>query len=119
MNIVPPSINKVMQYAGIDENDVDYYVLHQANRMILQNIAASAQIDVDKVLKETLTKVGNLSSASVASVICDECEIFNNKKHKILINAFGVGLSWGSAVLTLNNPTVLPIIYYEGEDNEK
>ena len=112
MNIVPPSINRVMEYAELEEKDIDYYVLHQANKMILQNIAASAKIDVDKVLKETLTKVGNLSSASVASVICDEREIFNDKKNKVVINAFGVGLSWGSVALTLNNPLVLPIIYY-------
>lgn len=112
MNIVPPSINRVMEYANIKEEDVDYYVLHQANRMILQNIAASAKIDTNKVLKETLTKIGNLSSASVASVICDEHEIFNKSKKKIVMNAFGVGLSWGSAVITLDNPLVLPIILY-------
>lgn len=111
MNIVPPSINNVMKMANLSEDDIDYYVLHQANKMILQNIATSAKINSDKVLKDTLTKIGNLSSASVASVLCDECEIFNNKTNRVVMNAFGVGLSWGSVALVLDKPKVLPIIY--------
>lgn len=112
MNIVPLSINKAMKAKQLKEEDVDYYVFHQANKMILENIAAGANINVDKVLRETITKYGNLSSASVASVICDEYEKFNNKKNRVIMSGFGVGLSWGSVALTLSNPLVLPIIYY-------
>ena len=119
MNIVPPSINKVMEAIKIKEEDVDYYVFHQANRMILENIATSASIDVNKVLRETLSKLGNLSCASIPSVICDEYEKFNQKEVNIVLSGFGIGLSWGSVALTLNKPKVLPIIYYNGEENEK
>ena len=112
MNIVPPSINRVMEYAELEEKDIDYYVLHQANKMILQNIATGAKINIDKVLRETLSKIGNLSSASIPSVICDEHEKFNKKENNIVMSGFGVGLSWGCVALTLNKPLVLPIIYY-------
>lgn len=112
MNIVPPSINKVMEAKKLKEEDVDYYIFHQANKMILENIAASAKINVDKVLRETLSKVGNLSCASIPSVICDEFEKFNQKDINVILSGFGIGLSWGSVVLKLNNTKVLPMIYY-------
>lgn len=112
MNIVPPSINKAMQLKGFKDEDVDYYILHQANKMILENIAAGAKINVDKVLRETIKNYGNLSSASISSVLCDEYEKFNNKENKVVMSGFGVGLSWGSVALDLNNPLILPIIYY-------
>lgn len=112
MNIVPPSINHVMESMNWQETDVNYYILHQANKMILENIAASADIDVDKVLRQTLSKLGNLSSASIPSVICDEYQKFNQKQTNVVLSGFGVGLSWGSAALTLKKPLILPIIYY-------
>ena len=80
--------------------------------MILENIATSANIDVNKVLRKTLSKYGNLSCASIPSVICDEHQKFNNKQNNVVLSGFGVGLSWGSAALTLDKPLVLPIIYY-------
>lgn len=113
MNTVPLSINKVLDLAGKTDGEVDYYILHQANKMILENIAVSASINSDKVLKETLSEYGNLSSASVASVICDEYEKFNMQENLLLLNAFGVGLSWGSALITLKNTLCLPIILYK------
>ena len=112
MNIVPPSINHVMTGKNWQEKDVNYYILHQANKMILENIATSANIDVNKVLRKTLSKYGNLSCASIPSVICDEHTKFNNKQNNVVLSGFGVGLSWGSAALTLDKPLVLPIIYY-------
>ena len=113
MNTVPISINNIMNLANVSENDIDYYILHQANKMILENIAVSANIDVDKVLRETLSEYGNLSSASVASVISDEYEKFNQKHCCLLLNAFGIGLSWGSVLLELTNTICLPMIFYK------
>lgn len=114
MNIVPPSINKVMNTNNQTDNNIDYYILHQANKMILENIAISAKISVNKILRNTLSRYGNLSCASIPSVICDEYELFNNKTTNIILSGFGIGLSWASASLKLINPVVLPIIYYEG-----
>lgn len=115
MNIVPPSINHVMQKAQFSDNEVDYYVFHQANKMILEAIAMSAKINVDKVLRSTLSKYGNLSSASIPSVLCDEWEKFNRKKTQIVLSGFGVGLSWGSCAVMLDKPQIFPICYYEDE----
>ena len=79
MNVVPSSINKIFEHKQWKDEDVDYYVFHQANKMILENIAFNANIDVNKVLRETLSKYGNLSCASIPSVLCDEYEKFDNK----------------------------------------
>lgn len=113
MNTVPQSINNILDFANKQDADIDYYILHQANKMILETIAVSAKISANKVLRNTLSRYGNLSSASVASVLCDEYEKFNQKECRIVLNAFGVGLSWGSALLELKNTLCLPIIFYE------
>lgn len=115
MNIVPPSINHVMQKAQWTDENIDYYVFHQANKMILETIAMSAKINVEKVLRSTLSKYGNLSSASIPSVLCDEWEKFNRKKTQIVLSGFGVGLSWGSCAVMLDKPQIFPICYYEDE----
>lgn len=115
MNIVPSSINTVMQKAQFSDSDVDYYVFHQANKMILETIAMSAKINVDKVLRATLSEYGNFSAASIPSVLCDEWEKFNKKSMKVVFSGFGVGLSWGSCAVILDKPMILPICYYEDE----
>lgn len=115
MNIVQPSINHVMDKAQLRDEDIDYYVFHQANKMILETIAMSAKINVDKVLRATLSEYGNFSCASIPSVLCDEWEKFNMKKTKVVLSGFGVGLSWGSCAMVFNNPMVLPICFYEDE----
>lgn len=112
MNIVPLSINHVMAHKKNNDKEIDYYIMHQANKMILENIAASANIDVNKVLRNTLSEYGNLSCASIPSVICDEYKKFDRRKNNVVLSGFGVGLSWGSVAMELDGPVVLPIVYY-------
>lgn len=113
MNIAPKSITKVLEFASKTDNDIDYLIFHQANKMIMQNLAVSAGVNIDKVLVDTLSEYGNLSCASIPSVICDEFEKFNNKTTNVILSGFGIGLSWGSVLFKLDKPNVLPIILYK------
>lgn len=110
MNTVPVSINKLMQTMNLKDENIDYYIFHQANKMIIENIVTGTDISIDKVLRNTIFKYGNLSCASIPSVICDEYQKFNNKDNTVVLSGFGIGLSWGSVALTLEKPIILPII---------
>lgn len=102
MNTIPPLLKETLKYAQLSPDQIDYVVLHQANKSILTNVAMRAGFkDKSKVPTETLRKYGNLSVASVPSVFSDQLsEQLSTKKLKLLISGFGVGLAWGAAVIS-------------------
>ncbi len=110
---VPQSIENVLKYSKMQIEDIDYFILHQANIAIIKNIARMLDIPIEKVPYSTLPKYGNLSVDSIPSVISDLYNIFNEHKYKVLLSGFGIGLSWVSAVLTFDNVVCYPTIFIE------
>jgi 3-oxoacyl-[acyl-carrier-protein] synthase-3 len=97
---VPPLIKELLESANIENDTIDYFVLHQANPYILKTIASRLKVQKEKVPLETGKIYGNQNSASVPGTIngflSDE---FSEKKLTIAIAGFGIGLSWGGAIL--------------------
>lgn len=107
---VPKDISSLMAIAGKSVDDIDYFVLHQANLFIMKHIGRKLKVPMDKI-PVSLDKYGNLSSVSLPLTIVSElAESLNGQKKTLLLSAFGVGLSWGSAVITLDNPVISPIV---------
>lgn len=102
-------------------NDFDYCVLHQANLMIINQIAKKLKIDPQKV-PVTLDKYGNTDGASIPISIVDTCEKMNKQKNlNFIASGFGVGLSWGIISFEIESEDVLPLIitddyYLEGSN---
>lgn len=99
VSTVPKSINRVLDQAGLTPDDVDYYVLHQANIRIIQSIAKRLKVSEDK-FPISLDHCGNISAGSVP-VLLDELNqkgLFK-KGDKILMSGFGAGLTWGTALI--------------------
>ncbi len=104
LNQVPASIEQVLANAGIDKSDIDWFVMHQANKIILKNVAIAADLEMSKVPMETLSKYGNQSSASIPCTLCDCLKIeLATGKHKLLLSGFGIGLCWVSCVVSVEN----------------
>ncbi|WP_201456885.1 beta-ketoacyl-ACP synthase III [Chlamydia sp. 17-3921] len=85
--------------AGIDEEQVDWLVPHQANERIIDAIAKRFNINENKVFK-SLHKYGNTAASSLG-IALDELlhtETILSHEH-LLLTAFGGGLSWGAVVL--------------------
>ena len=100
---VPESIRDVLEYAGVSKDKVDYFIFHQANKFILENIAGNADIPVEKIPMETLSKYGNQSCTSIAAALCDALlEPLMQQKLLLCLSGFGIGLSWASVVLETN-----------------
>jgi 3-oxoacyl-[acyl-carrier-protein] synthase III len=86
--------------AGLEENQISWLVPHQANERIIDALAKSFQIPLEKVGK-TVHKYGNTSAPSVAMTLDEliqEQEIAIGEH--ILLVAFGSGLTWGASVIT-------------------
>ena len=99
VNYVPQSIMNVLNSANLTVNDVDKYILHQANVRIIQAIADKLNENHDKFYVN-LHKYGNTSSASIAIALTDAIE--ENKidyPSTLVLSGFGAGLTWGTAVV--------------------
>ena len=91
---------KVLENSGLTVNDISYIFPHQANIRILQNAAKRLDVPMEKVYTN-LENTGNISSASIP-VCLDEASKKNllKKGDKIVMVAFGGGLTYGAALLT-------------------
>jgi 3-oxoacyl-[acyl-carrier-protein] synthase-3 len=99
INTVPESILDVLNKADLKVNDVDKYILHQANIRIIQSIADKLNEDHEKFYVN-LHKYGNTSSASIAIALTDAIEENKiNCPSTLVLSGFGAGLTWGTAVV--------------------
>lgn len=118
MTVIPEHLTKLLRYANKGNEDIDYVILHQANKQIASAVAAKAGFPPDKAPTETVARYGNQSGASLPSVICDQLsEIVRNKTSRILLSGYGVGLSWASAILDMDHIWCSGIKDFETPDN--
>ena len=96
---VPKLIEDTILKNGIDKDDIDYYVFHQANKFMLNTIRKVCGIAKDKFYIN-LENIGNTTSSSIPNGLKD-CLDRNiiQKGQKVMIAGFGVGLSWSATVL--------------------
>ncbi|MFE0022864.1 beta-ketoacyl-ACP synthase III [Amycolatopsis sp. NPDC059021] len=100
------SSRAVLEQAGWMVGDVDRFVGHQANIRILQSTAKQLGLPVDAVVAN-IQRVGNTSAASIPLALADACADGTLESgHRVLLSAFGAGLTWGSTLLRW--PDVVP-----------
>ena len=100
INEVPDLIKEQMRAADLGADDIDYLVLHQANKFVLKQVAMMTGFSMKKV-PITMDRFGNTSSATIPLTLCDIAECDKGTK-KILMSGFGVGLSWGTLLTDFN-----------------
>lgn len=99
---VPPAVDKLLAYAGMDKEAIDYFVFHQANRMINETIRKKLRLPEEKV-PSTLRDFGNTSGASLPVTMTARLhETLAQGHHRLLMSGFGIGLSWGSAIVDID-----------------
>ena len=106
----PISVKNMMERLGLDKDkDIDYFLIHQANKLIVDRIAKKLKLDPQKT-PYNLQEFGNLGGASIpmlmATSIADELK---TRPLLLLCSAFGLGLTWGTMVIKTNILIVLPI----------
>ncbi len=93
------SIKSFLENNGINKEDIDFFISHQANIRIIENLAKNLDESMDK-FPSNIAKTGNTSSASIP-ILLDELNKEGKLKpgNKILFLAFGAGLTWALAYL--------------------
>ncbi len=98
MDVAPTLLKETMKAAAWDKDDIDLFAIHQANKQIVENIISKAEIPAEKAPIDVFSKYANNSTNSVATVLCDQ----DKEMKKVILCAFGIGLSWGGAALDLS-----------------
>jgi 3-oxoacyl-[acyl-carrier-protein] synthase-3 len=103
--VVPEHVRSLLTYTGKSPDDIDWLVLHQANKQIMQAIAEKSGFALEKTPMETFSTYGNQAGASIPGTICHMLagELAAGPK-TLLLAGYGVGLSWASVVLTMDAP---------------
>lgn len=87
----------------IGEESVDYYLLHQANKRIIEKIARKMNESIEK-FPMNLMNYGNTSAASIP-ILLDELVEANvltlNSNQKVVLTGYGGGLAWGNLLIQL------------------
>lgn len=103
LDAVPVMMKGILEKNGLEKDDIDYYVFHQANKFMLNTIRKVCVLPKDKFYVN-LSTTGNTVSSTVLIGLKD-CMENNSIKSgdQIMIAGFGVGLSWGGTILTITN----------------
>lgn len=111
----PRSINEILAFSGKSVDDVDYFALHQANRQIVRTVANYAGIPREKYSSDAFSRYGNCASAAVATDILTI--LARNKIRMCCMSTFGVGLSWGAAIVDFSATKAFGFRDYRSSDS--
>lgn len=96
---VPEVINEVLELNHVSPDEISYYILHQANRRIIEAVAKRLGEPMKK-FPVNLQEYGNTSSASIP-ILLDEMNREGRLKEsqKLILAGFGAGLTWGASII--------------------
>ncbi len=110
---VVPNIKKTLKHFNRELAEFDYLLFHQANRLINETIRKMLKVEPERV-PYSLRDYGNTSCASIPLTMVTQIrEALQEKPQKLLLSAFGIGLSWGSVLMETDGMVVPPVTELE------
>ncbi|MBQ9405733.1 MAG: hypothetical protein IJU37_03220 [Desulfovibrio sp.] len=107
--VQPDMLAQLLEYAGCRQEDIDFFIFHQANRYIVRTVAGKAGISEERAPSDIFGRYGNLNSVSIPTVLCASlADKLVQRKAQVVLQGFGVGLSWAACQMTLTTPLCLP-----------
>ena len=95
VNKIPEVTQELLNQNGVNKNDVDFFIFHQANKRIIRSIASKLGVPIEKCFMD-LEEYGNTSAASVAIAMADMREKGLLKPGMLAVSVgFGAGLTYG------------------------
>ena len=92
-------VGEVLEKAGLQSKDIDWFVPHQANKRIIDGVARKLGLKPEQVVL-TLDRHGNTSAASIPLALAEAAAAGRLQPNQIVaINAMGGGFTWGAALL--------------------
>jgi len=95
--VVPPELKKLLSIAGITEDDVEIFVVHQGSKFIVKTISDRMDTPISKFFTD-IRYTGNTVSSSLPLALVNLMEQ-GQELRTVALCGFGVGLSWASCLM--------------------
>jgi 3-oxoacyl-[acyl-carrier-protein] synthase-3 len=89
---------QIIKRNNLNPEEIKYLLPHQANKRIIDATAEKINLDKNKVLMN-IEEYGNTTAATIPLLMYDYEKEFK-EGDKLILTAFGAGLTWGAAYLT-------------------
>jgi 3-oxoacyl-[acyl-carrier-protein] synthase III len=110
---VPPMIEDLLSTAGVEKQEVDYFMFHQPNKFMLNKLADKLEVPREKMPSNIVENFGNASGVTIPTAITFNLgERLNRESFLICLAGFGVGLTWASLLINIGNVNFNKIIDY-------
>lgn len=99
VKVVPQCIEALLSKMNMENSQIKYFVLHQANKRILDSVAKRLNVEPEK-FPMNLDRYGNTSAATIP-ILLDEMnqQGMLQDDDYIVISGFGGGLTWGATLI--------------------
>ena len=94
---VPAHLHELLADSDLQASDIDAYCIHQGSAAIVDAVARRFEEDSPEKFVKDMVETGNTVSSSIPLLL--ERHMFDSSWARVAISGFGVGLSWGSAIL--------------------
>ncbi len=99
LRTVPQLVEDILEKEGLEKEEVDFFVPHQANGQMLNFLRKRLKVKEEKFCID-ITDVGNTVSSSIPIALYRAYQAQRiSKGNKVLLAGFGIGLSWGACML--------------------
>lgn len=116
---IPRDIKKTLDASEKTADQLDFFIFHQANNFINSFITKKMKLDITRI-PHTIEKFGNTSSVSVPLTIVSELKDKLEGEKTLLLSAFGVGMTWATAIVPFVNTKISDLVEVEnGEPVDK
>jgi 3-oxoacyl-[acyl-carrier-protein] synthase III len=104
---VPSLVRDTLAAGSLDLSDIDYVIIHQANLFMMKHLSKKANLPQDKV-PIIIDRFGNTGGASLPLTITQGgLRLPQDRRAKLLLLGFGIGLSWASAIVDVRPEVIL------------
>lgn len=101
LRAVPGLVEETLKKNGLREDEIDYYIFHQANKYIIEHLRKKIGLPENKFYNNILL-TGNTVSATIPIALKESLD--NHlicPENRVLLCGFGVGYSWGATVIKI------------------
>lgn len=105
----PKSVQSLSEEYRINLEEIDYFLIHQANHYLNEKIRKKLKVPEEKV-PYSMQEYGNPGSSSIPLTLVTQCgDDYKSKKLNTIAVGFGVGLAWGSVHFITNKIACPPL----------
>jgi len=112
---VPLMVDEILKANNLSKDEIDFYMFHQPNKFMLEKLADKIEVTREKMPNNIVEIYGNSNSVTIPVNITHNLssELLEDKKLKLCLAGFGVGLTWASMILDMGSLNSCELIEYK------